>query len=105
MTPTASASGSASRTWASPQRRSWKSRKSGRSKPNDSRYHPTVEPLRDRLNRPLETLRVSITDPSHFRCFYSIPKEIDGRDHQFLERKELLSFEELTRVVAIFASR
>src|SRR4051794_26040375 len=34
-----------------------------------------------------------------------MPKEIYGRDHQFLERKELLSFEELARVVAIFASR
>jgi len=64
-----------------------------------------VEPLRDRLNRPLETLRVSITDRCNFRCVYCMPKEIYGRDHQFLERKELLSFEELTRVVAIFASR
>jgi len=64
-----------------------------------------VEPLRDRLNRPLETLRVSITDRCNFRCVYCMPKEIYGRDHQFLERKELLSFEELARVVAIFASR
>jgi cyclic pyranopterin phosphate synthase len=64
-----------------------------------------VEPLRDRLNRPLETLRVSITDRCNFRCVYCMPKEVYGRDHQFLERKELLSFEELARVVAIFASR
>jgi cyclic pyranopterin phosphate synthase len=64
-----------------------------------------VEPLRDRLNRPLETLRVSITDRCNFRCVYCMPKEIYGRDHQFLERKELLSFEELARVVAVFASR
>jgi cyclic pyranopterin phosphate synthase len=64
-----------------------------------------VEPLRDRLNRPLETLRVSITDRCNFRCVYCMPKEIYGRDHQFLERRELLSFEELARVVAVFASR
>jgi cyclic pyranopterin phosphate synthase len=64
-----------------------------------------VEPLRDRLNRPLETLRVSITDRCNFRCVYCMPKEVYGRDHQFLERKELLSFEELTRVVGVFASR
>src|SRR5204863_6654557 len=88
---------------ALPQRRSWKLRKSGRSKQDDSRYHSTVEPLRDRLNRPLETLRVSITDRCNFRCVYCMPKEIYGRDHQFLERKELLSFEELARVAAVFA--
>src|SRR6185312_4531024 len=64
-----------------------------------------MEPLRDRLNRPLETLRVSITERCNFRCVYCMPKEVYGRDHQFLERKELLSFEELTRVVAVFASR
>ena len=64
-----------------------------------------MEPLRDRLNRPLETLRVSITDRCNFRCVYCMPKEIYGRDHQFLERKELLSFEELARVVGVFASR
>jgi cyclic pyranopterin phosphate synthase len=64
-----------------------------------------AEALRDRLNRPLETLRVSITDRCNFRCVYCMPKEVYGRDHQFLERKELLSFEELTRVVGVFASR
>jgi cyclic pyranopterin phosphate synthase len=64
-----------------------------------------VEPLRDRLNRPLETLRVSITDRCNFRCVYCMPKEVYGLDHQFLERKELLTFEELTRVVGVFASR
>ncbi len=57
------------------------------------------------MDRPLETLRVSITDRCNFRCVYCMPKEIYGRDHQFLERKELLSFEELARVVAVFASR
>src|SRR5205085_10085888 len=101
--PTASANGSASRTWASPQRRSWKLRKSGRSKPEDSRYHSTVEPLLDRLNRPLETLRVSVTDRCNFRCVYCMPKEVYGRDHAFLERKDLLSLEEIARVAAVFA--
>jgi GTP 3',8-cyclase len=64
-----------------------------------------VEPLRDKLNRPLETLRVSITDRCNFRCVYCMPKEVYGRDHQFLERKELLTFEELARVVGVFAGR
>ena len=57
----------------------------------------------DRLGRPLETLRVSITDRCNFRCVYCMPKEVFGRDHAFLDRKELLSFEEIRRVVGVFA--
>jgi cyclic pyranopterin phosphate synthase len=62
-----------------------------------------VEPLLDRLGRPLETLRVSITDRCNFRCVYCMPKEVFGREYAFLERRELLSFEELARVVGVFA--
>ncbi len=60
-------------------------------------------PLLDRLGRPLETLRISITDRCNFRCVYCMPKEIFGRDYAFLDRKELLSFEEIERVVQIVA--
>ena len=63
-----------------------------------------MEPLLDRLGRPLETLRVSVTDRCNFRCVYCMPKEVFGRDYAFLDRRELLSFEELTRVVRVFAS-
>jgi cyclic pyranopterin phosphate synthase len=62
-----------------------------------------VEPLLDQLNRPLETLRISITDRCNFRCVYCMPKEVYGRDHVFLERKELLTLEEIARVAAVFA--
>jgi cyclic pyranopterin phosphate synthase len=62
-----------------------------------------MEPLLDRLGRPLETLRISITDRCNFRCVYCMPKEVFGRDYAFLERRELLTFEELARVVGIFA--
>jgi cyclic pyranopterin phosphate synthase len=62
-----------------------------------------VEPLLDRLGRPLETLRISITDRCNFRCVYCMPKEVYGRDYAFLDRRDLLSFEELERVVAVFA--
>jgi cyclic pyranopterin phosphate synthase len=62
-----------------------------------------MEPLLDRLGRPLETLRISITDRCNFRCVYCMPKEVFGRDYAFLERRELLTFEELVRVVGIFA--
>jgi GTP 3',8-cyclase len=61
------------------------------------------EALRDRLGRQLETLRISITDRCNFRCVYCMPKEIFGRDYAFLDRKELLSFEEIARVVGVFA--
>src|SRR5690348_8749692 len=61
-------------------------------------------PLLDTLGRPLETLRVSITDRCNFRCVYCMPKEVFGRDYAFLDRRELLSFEEIVRVVGVFAS-
>jgi len=63
-----------------------------------------VRPLEDALGRPLETLRVSITDRCNFRCVYCMPKEVFGRDHAFLERKELLTLEEIARVVSVFTS-
>ncbi|HVM57714.1 MAG TPA: GTP 3',8-cyclase MoaA [Gaiellaceae bacterium] len=62
-----------------------------------------MEPLLDSLGRPLETLRVSITDRCNFRCVYCMPKEVFGRDHVFLERSELLSLEEVARVAGVFA--
>ncbi|HET7353426.1 MAG TPA: GTP 3',8-cyclase MoaA, partial [Gaiellaceae bacterium] len=62
-----------------------------------------MEPLLDRLGRPLETLRISITDRCNFRCVYCMPKEVFGRDYSFLERRELLTLEELARVVGVFA--
>jgi cyclic pyranopterin phosphate synthase len=62
-----------------------------------------MEPRLDRLGRPLETLRISITDRCNFRCVYCMPKEVFGREYAFLERKELLTLEEIARVVGVFA--
>src|SRR3954463_7346253 len=62
-----------------------------------------MDAIRDRLGRPLETLRISITDRCNFRCVYCMPKEVFGRDYAFLERSALLSFEEIQRVARIFA--
>jgi cyclic pyranopterin phosphate synthase len=59
-------------------------------------------PLRDRMNRPLRDLRISVTDRCNFRCVYCMPKEVFGRDYQFLERKALLTFEEIARLARIF---
>jgi GTP 3',8-cyclase len=57
----------------------------------------------DRLGRPLRDLRISVTDRCNFRCVYCMPKEVFGRDYQFLEHKELLTFEEIARLARIFA--
>jgi GTP 3',8-cyclase len=58
----------------------------------------------DRLGRRLRDLRVSVTDRCNFRCPYCMPKEVFGRSYTFLPRAEILSFEEITRVVAAAAS-
>jgi cyclic pyranopterin phosphate synthase len=60
------------------------------------------EPPHDTLRRPLHDLRISVTDRCNFRCVYCMPKEVFGRDHPFLPRAELLTFEELERVARLF---
>ncbi len=60
-------------------------------------------PQGDRLGRPLRDLRVSVTDRCNFSCVYCMPKEIFGREYQFLERQELLTFEEIARLARIVA--
>src|ERR1700750_3077282 len=61
-----------------------------------------MEPLLDRLGRPLETLRISVTDRCNFRCVYCMPKEVFGKDYAFLERRALLTFEEIVRLARAF---
>jgi len=53
----------------------------------------------DKLHRPLRDLRVSVTDRCNFRCVYCMPKSVFNRDYKFLPKAQLLSFEEITRVV------
>ena len=58
--------------------------------------------LTDTLNRPLRDLRISVTDRCNFRCVYCMPKEVFRPDYQFLSRAQILTFEELARLVRIF---
>ncbi|MBC7780118.1 MAG: GTP 3',8-cyclase MoaA [Proteobacteria bacterium] len=58
--------------------------------------------LTDTLRRPLRDLRISVTDRCNFRCTYCMPKEVYGKDFQFLERESLLSFGEIHRLVRLF---
>ena len=55
--------------------------------------------LVDRYERPLHDLRISVTDRCNFRCTYCMPREHFDGDHAFLERKALLTYEEITTVV------
>ena len=56
----------------------------------------------DALGRPLHDLRISVTDRCNFRCVYCMPKEVFDKDYAYLPHNALLSFEEITRVAAIF---
>jgi cyclic pyranopterin phosphate synthase len=59
-----------------------------------------MEPLFDGHGRRISDLRVSVTDRCNFRCQYCMPAE----GLPWLERSELLTFEELERVVRLMVS-
>lgn len=56
--------------------------------------------LRDTYNRPLHDLRISVTDRCNFRCTYCMPLD----EYEWLEKSEVLSFEEITRLTRLFLS-
>jgi len=58
----------------------------------------------DKFGRFLKDLRISVTDRCNFRCVYCMPKAIFGHGYHFLPKDELLTFEEITRIVYIFVS-
>ena len=58
------------------------------------------EPLRDAHGRLIGDLRVSVTDRCNFRCQYCMPAE----GLPWLDRDEILSFEEIQRLVGLFVS-
>jgi len=59
---------------------------------------PADGPLIDTFGRIADDLRISVTDRCNFRCTYCMPAE----GLQWLPKEELLSFEELTRLLALF---
>src|SRR5256714_6359592 len=62
-------------------------------------YTRSVEPLRDSWGREIKSVRVSVTDKCNFRCTYCMPAE----GLEWLGRDEILTFEEITRLVSILA--
>jgi len=63
-----------------------------------SRSRPT-----DRLGRRMRDLRVSVIDRCNFRCGYCMPGDVYDEGYDFLPREELLTYEEITRLVRVFA--
>lgn len=59
-----------------------------------------MNPVLDTYGRPMRSLRISVTDRCNLRCEYCMPQE----DYVWLERSELLSFEEIAELARVFAS-
>jgi cyclic pyranopterin phosphate synthase len=55
-------------------------------------------PARDLLQRPIRDLRISVTDRCNFRCSYCMPFD----EYKWMERQEVLTFEEIERLAGIF---
>ena len=59
-----------------------------------------MEPLVDSWDREIHSVRVSVTDKCNFRCRYCMPAE----GLEWLPRDEVLSYEEIARVVRVLAA-
>jgi GTP 3',8-cyclase len=58
----------------------------------------TAMPSLDTLGRPMRDLRISVTDRCNFRCSYCMPLD----EYKWIERQQVLSFEEIERLVRLF---
>jgi cyclic pyranopterin phosphate synthase len=65
---------------------------------HDAATAPATGPLVDTFGRVADDLRISVTDRCNFRCTYCMPAE----GLSWLPKSELLTFEELTRLLGIF---
>lgn len=54
--------------------------------------------LEDFYQRPIKDLRISVTDRCDFRCTYCMPFD----EYEWIDRKEILTFEEIARLAGIF---
>jgi GTP 3',8-cyclase len=59
--------------------------------------------VRDTFGRALRDLRISVMDRCNFRCPYCMPEDKYHKDFQFMRSDERLSFDEITRLVRLFA--
>ena len=61
-----------------------------------------ADPLVDAFARRIRYLRVSVTDRCNYRCTYCMPEEM-GEGITFQPRAAVLTFEEISRLVTVFA--
>ena len=54
--------------------------------------------LTDTYKRPVRDLRISVTDRCNFRCAYCMPLD----KYEWIDKKEILTFEEITRLATLF---
>ncbi|MDP2823446.1 MAG: GTP 3',8-cyclase MoaA [Sulfuritalea sp.] len=73
--------------------------------PGDDLASSPDGPLLDRRNRQVRDLRISVTDRCNFRCVYCMPKSVFDHNYAFLQRTDLLSFEEIVRIARIFVDQ
>ncbi len=67
----------------------------------DSVHHWHSPGVRDRLDRPMRDLRISVMDRCNFRCPYCMPKETFHERYRFLRSAERLTFEEISRLARL----
>lgn len=60
--------------------------------------------ITDTYRRKIKDLRISVTDRCNFRCPYCMPADLYGEKYTFLPKKELLGFEEITRIANLFVN-
>lgn len=63
-----------------------------------------VKTVIDTLGRPVRDLRISVTDRCNFRCPYCMPKEVFGANYAFLKDPQLMSCDEMVRIVRAFVA-
>src|SRR5687767_11085106 len=56
--------------------------------------------LVDSYKRPVKDLRISVTDRCNFRCTYCMPLD----EYEWIAKKEILTFEEITRLARLFVA-
>ena len=56
--------------------------------------------LVDTYKRPIKDLRISVTDRCNYRCTYCMPLD----EYEWINKKEILTFEEITRLATIFVA-
>ena len=70
--------------------------------PSPTPSPPAAAEVRDRLDRPVRDLRISVTDRCNFRCRYCMPREAFGEGFEFLPRSEILHFGEIRQIAGVF---